>query len=385
MSPLRLLVSGGGTSGHIYPALAITEAVEKACPGTEVLFAGTREGLEGTLVPKAGLRFEAIPAQGIVGKGPLGVPAAIATAFRGVWAAAGLVRRFRPDVVLGTGGYVSGPVGLAALLGRVPLVIQEQNVFPGLTNRWVSRWAVAVAVPHAGARRYFPHRARLVVTGNPVRASVAEMTPAEGRRILGLPGTGEVIYIVGGSRGARVLNQAAVAALPGWLARPGVAVIFSTGERYYEETRQALVAAGIVPTDGGKITLVPYLHRVDAALAAADLIIARAGGSTLAEVAARGVPAVLVPSPNVTYNHQDHNARVFEEAGAAVVISEAALSGEVLERAVLDILADPDRRDQMSRASRDLGRPEAASEIARLVIEAATPPRRRRKGTGPRR
>jgi len=379
MSSLRLLVSGGGTGGHIYPALAITEAVRRVRPGTDVLYLGTREGLEASIVPQAGLRFEAIPSRGMVGKGPLRAPGAIWAALQGLLAARRIIRRFRPDVVVGTGGYVSGPVGLAAFLGRVPLVIHEQNVFPGVTNRWVSRWAVAVAVPFADARRYFPRSANVVVTGNPVRATVTEMTPAEGRRVLGLPDEGLVVYLVGGSRGARVFNEAITRAMPGWLSRPGLRAVFATGERYFEETRQALASAGIVPSDGGKITLVPYLHRADAALAAADVVVTRAGGTTLAEVTARGLPAVIVPSPNVTHNHQDYNARVLGRAGAAVVIREAELTGEVLERAVSEILASPALREEMRRASLALGRSGAAEEIARLVLAAAESAPGRRK------
>ncbi len=376
---MRLLVSGGGTGGHIYPALAITEAVRRVRPGTDVLYVGTREGLEASIVPKAGLRFEAIPSRGMVGKGSLRAPGAIWAALRGVLAARRIIRRFRPDVIVGTGGYVSGPVGLAAFLARVPLVIHEQNVFPGVTNRWVSRWAVAVAVPFADARRYFPRSASLVVTGNPVRAAVTEMTPAAGRRVLGLPDDGLVVYLVGGSRGARVFNEAIVRAMPGWLSRPGLRAVFATGERYFEETRQGLASAGIVPSDGGNITVVPYLHRADAALAAADVVVTRAGGTTLAEVTARGLPAVIVPSPNVTHNHQDYNARVLGRAGAAVVIREAELTGEVLERAVSEILASPALREEMRRASLALGRSGAAEEIAGLVLAAAEPAPGRRK------
>ncbi len=367
---LRLLVTGGGTGGHIYPALAVVRAVERLVPGTEVLYLGTPDGLEAGIVPKEGLPFEAIPSRGMVGKGWLGTPGAALAALRGVRAAGRVIRRFRPDVVLGTGGYVSGPVALAARLARVPLVLHEQNAFPGVTNRLASRWASAVAVPYAEAVRHFPRGARVVLTGNPTRVEVLETTAEEARRVLGLAGGGLVVYLVGGSRGARVLNEAIVAALPGWVARGDVRAVFSTGERYYEETARALARAGLLSGDGGQVIVVPYLHRADAALALADVVVTRAGGTTLAEITAKGVPAVIVPSPNVTHNHQEYNARVLGKAGAAKVILEKDLDGRSLGDAVSEILSQPGLRERMRQASLGLGRPKAAADIARLVVAA---------------
>ncbi len=379
---MRLLVSGGGTGGHVYPALAIARAVVEAQPGTKVLYVGTARGLEAGIVPKEGLTFETIPSRGLVGEDLRGALGAAVVGCRGLLAALRIMRRFAPDVVVGTGGYVSGPVALAARLARVPLVIHEQNVFPGVTNRLAARWAAAVAVPFADARRHFPPRARVVVTGNPVRRAIVETSAEEGRRVLGLPPGGLVLYLVGGSRGAQALNRAIVHGLPGWLALPGLRVVFATGQRYYEETRRALAERGITGEEGGKVILVPYLERADAALAVADLVVTRAGGTTLAEITARGVPAVVVPSPNVTHNHQDYNAQVLARAGAAVVIPEAELTGPVLEAAVTAVLTQPEERERMRRASRSLGRPEAAAQIAKLVLAAArrSPARAGRRG-----
>ncbi len=366
---MRLLVTGGGTGGHIYPALAVAKAVQRLQPGTEVLYLGTADGLEAGIVPKEGLPFMAIPSRGLVGKGILGAPGAAVAAVKGVLAARRIIGRFRPNAALGTGGYVTGPVAVAARLAKVPLILHEQNVFPGVTNRLASRWAAAVTVPHAASRQYFPSRARVVVTGNPVRSAVVEATPEGGRQVLGLPVGGLVLYLVGGSRGAKALNEAIVTSLPGWLGRGDVRAVFATGERYYEETVAALARAGLTP--GESLLVVPYLHRADAAMAAADLVVTRAGGGTLAEVTARGVPAVIVPSPNVTHNHQEYNARVLEKAGAAKVILEKDLGGSRLEKSVAALLENPDLRERMRRASRSLGRPKAAEEIAKQVIASA--------------
>ncbi|RJQ11579.1 MAG: undecaprenyldiphospho-muramoylpentapeptide beta-N-acetylglucosaminyltransferase [Bacillota bacterium] len=385
---MRLLVTGGGTGGHIYPAIAVARAVLESEPGADVLYVGTVNGLEADIVPKEGLPFRTIPSRGMVGGGLIRAPGTVWVAARGVLAALRVIRWFDPDVALGTGGYVAGPVSLAAALRRVPLVLHEQNAFPGVTNRVAARWAAAVAVPYAEARRYFPSRTRVVVTGNPIRRSVVELTSEEGRRILGLPaGKAEprfVVYLVGGSRGAEALNDAAVRALPGLMDIPGIHAIFATGSRYYASAAEALASQGIGLEPGGKITLVPYLERADAAIAVADVVVTRAGGTTLAEITARGVPAVIVPSPNVTHNHQVYNARVLEKAGAARVILEQDLSGPVLEAAVRELWQDEALRKNMSRASLRLGRPEAADDIAGLVMQAARRrPRGSRRGRGP--
>jgi len=400
---LRLIVSGGGTGGHIYPALAIARAVKEADASAEVLYVGTRTGLEASLVPKEGLPFEAIPARGLMRRGLLRAPGSILMALRGVAAARRAIRRFKPDVVVGTGGYVSGPVALAARLEGVPLVLHEQNVYPGATNRLASRWAAVVAVPYAEVARHFPKRTRVVVTGNPVRRAVLETTPEQGRRVLGLPLDGRLVYVTGGSQGARVLNEHVVAALPAWLAIPGVSVVFATGARYHEAIVEALVGRGLpvvsdlpgesaagpgrpvgrgpAAGEGGKLVVLPYLERADAALAAADVMVTRGGATTLAEVTARGVPAVIIPSPNVAHNEQEFNARVLGRAGAARVVLESELAGgRGLEEAVSAILSDDGLRLGMRRASLSLGRPEASSELAKLVLAAARRGRRRAGG-----
>lgn len=388
---LRLLVSGGGTSGHIHPALAIIAAVRDRVPDAAVLYLGTEQGLESRLVPAQGIPFSAIPARGLVGQGALKAPGAVLATLGGTAAAIRTIRSFRPHVVVGTGGYVSGPVALAARLTGVPLVIVEPDVFPGLANRLAARWAAAVAVPFADARRHLPPRTRVVVTGNPVRPSVLQIEPEEARRILGL-GTGtKVLYLVGGSRGAKALNEACVKSLPDWLTRPDLEVIYSTGQLYFGRTLEALRTAGIEPelTAGrpagaestgptpkqgsrpGRLILVPYLDRADAVFAVADVMVTRAGASTLAEITARGVPAVIVPSPNVTHNHQDYNARVLERAGAARVIMESRLTPALLADTVNHLLDDPALRLRMREASHKLGRPTASSDLAELVLEMA--------------
>jgi len=369
--PLRVLLTGGGTGGHVYPALAVASELRRLVPAVEFLYAGTREGLEARIVPASGLTFRSIRARGFIGKRPLDAARALLELARGYRTALALVRAFRPHVVLGTGGYVMVPVVLAAARCRVPVVLHEQNALPGVANRWLSRYAAAVAVPFEEARAAFPRAGRVVVTGNPTRPELLEAGTAAARRELGLDPDRPVVLITSGSRGARSINRAAVE----WIAAGPVPaqVLLSTGHGYHAEVVRGLSAAGLdarALAERG-VTVVPYIDRMDLALAAATLAVTRAGALTIAELTVRGVPAILVPSPNVTHDHQRRNAEVLQRAGAAVLLPDAELSGDRLGRLVSELLADGARLEAMARAARALGRPDAGRRVARLLLEAA--------------
>lgn len=376
---MRVLLTGGGTGGHIYPALAIASELRRRVPDCELLYAGTREGLESRIVPRAGLPFVTVSARGLVRKGPRELVAGLLALARGLWQADRLVARFRPDVVVGTGGYVAAPVALAAARRGVPVLIQEQNAYPGATNRLLARWAAAVCIPFEEGRRFFPPRARIYVTGNPVRPEVLRADREEARRRLGIPPPARVVLVTGGSRGAERINGAALELAAAVAERPDTVLLWACGERYHPQVRARLAArlraAG--PRAGGekdRVRLFPYLDDMAAAYAAADLYVGRAGATTLAEVTARGLPAVLVPSPNVAHQEQDHNARVLERAGAARVIPDAELTGRRLVETVLALLADGDALRRMAAASRGLGRPGALADIVDRVLELAGMP-----------
>ncbi|GAB6875890.1 undecaprenyldiphospho-muramoylpentapeptide beta-N-acetylglucosaminyltransferase [Thermaerobacter litoralis] len=373
---MRVLLTGGGTGGHIYPALAIAVELKRRVPGCEMLYVGTREGLESRIVPRAGLPFATISARGLMRKSPRELVAGILALSRGLIQADRIVARFRPDVVVGTGGYVAAPVALAAVRRRVPVVIQEQNAVPGATNRLLARWAQAVCVPFAEAARFFPEGARVVVTGNPVRPEIVAARREEARARLGLDGTEPVVLVTGGSRGAERVNRAALelaVAVAGW-AR-GV-LLWASGERYHGEMAAGLARrlAEVGCDPGPRVRLFPYIDDMPTAYAAADLYIGRAGATTLAEITARGLPAVLVPSPHVAHHEQDANARVLERAGAAVVIPDEELTGTRLVEVVAGLLAAPERLAAMARASRELGRPGATAAIVDRVLAAAGVP-----------
>lgn len=383
-SPPRVLVTGGGTGGHIYPALSISTRIRERVPGAELLYVGTAEGLEARLVPGSGLPFIAIAARGLVGK-PLwqrigGLPAVAA----GLGQALAILRRFRPDVVVGTGGYASWPVAAAAVLLRVPLVIQEQNVIPGVTNRLLSRFARLVAAAFEDSRACFPRRARVVVTGNPVRPEILRADRNQARARFGLPPATTLVLVFMGSRGSATVNRALVRTMPRLAGQPGLEILYAAGESYFARVVADLRGAGLSPSAqgaggnrdgeagvrlGGNIVVRPYIHEMVDALAAADLVVARAGAITLAEITARGLPALLIPSPHVTHRHQERNAGVLARQGAALVLREEDLTGESLADRILELAADRRALRAMGERSRRLGRPGAVDDIVDRVLE----------------
>ncbi len=376
---LRAVVTGGGTGGHIYPALAVARRLLERVPQARVTYVGTRDGLEASLIPGSGIEFFGIQAGGLARKAP-------AEAARGLWKmgaglvqAARLLRWLRPAVVLGTGGYASAPVVAAAAWQGIPTLLHEQNASPGWANRFLARWADLVAVPFPGADRAFGPRARTLVTGNPVRPEILSATREEGTARLGLDPARPTLLVMGGSRGAERVNLAVAQALPAFSDPGSVQVVWVTGSRYFPAMVARLREAGIGPVEAGgegsaragPALVFSFLEEIWWALAAADLVVARAGGITIAEITARGLPAVLVPSPHVAGPHQRENAAVLGEAGAAVVVDDAEFDGPFLVRLVGEILGDEPRRRRMSEASRALGRPDATDRLVDALLDLA--------------
>lgn len=371
---MRYMLAGGGTGGHIYPAVAIARALRELDSDAEFLYVGTASGREATTVPREGLPFVTISSAGMVNLGIMRKLTGGLKVVRGLFDSLGHIRRFRPDVVIGTGGFVSGPVMLAARLAGRPVVIQEQNAFPGVTNRIAARWAKAVFVPYEEARPHFPPGARLRHAGNPVRREVGLATREAGRTAFGYTEQDVVLVVMGGSGGARDFHRAVVAAVEELGDIPRLKVLHVTGERYLDQVRQAYGA------DRPGVTIVPYLHNMPEAYAAADAGVFRAGALTLAELQIRGLPCVLIPSPNVTHNHQEWNARTLESRGAALVVRESEISPALLAGAMRSLLTDGSRAAAMSEALRQLAEPEAALEIGRQIMDVARAARKERGG-----
>ncbi len=352
----------------MYPALAVAGVL--AAEHDEVLFVGTPEGLEARLVPEAGVVFRGLRARGFDRSRPwtlvtssLRIAASTFTAWR--WFGVE-----RPDAVVGFGGYVSIPVGFAALLRGIPLVLHEQNSVPGLANRVLSRWAKRVAVTYEESADLLAHPDRVVVTGNPVRDAVSASLREAGRQALGLPAEDRVLLVFGGSRGARHLNTALVALRDRLVAEADLHIIHVAGAAEASTVRQALEDAG--GDADGRWRVLDYLNDMGNALAAADLVVARAGATSIAEMTALGLPAVLVPYPYATDDHQTKNARTMVAHGAAELVADSELDDERFGDILLGILSDTGRRATMSDASRALGRPDAAHRVVALVHESGT-------------
>lgn len=364
---MRVLIAGGGTGGHINPALAIARVLAEDDPRAEILYVGSRGGLEADLVPRAGLAFATIDVKGLLRKPAMERLSGLFVAIGACLQALRIIRRFRPDVVVGTGGYVCGPVVLMAALSGLPTLIQEQNVFPGFTNRLLSPFVARIVVPFEEARRHFASPGKVAVLGNPIRPEIMAKKRPEGLAAFGLDPARRTLLVFGGSRGAETINRAMIGALPALLNRVDLQVIFATGTAHHLATLDALRDAGLDPTNHRNLVLVPYLYNQDAALACADLAVTRAGGITVAELTARGIPAILVPSPNVTHNHQEYNAKALASRGAAVLIPDDALTGDRLVHEVTALLDDPGRLVAMARAALEVGRPSAAADIGREI------------------
>lgn len=360
---MRVVIACGGTGGHIYPAMAIAEALRARDPSTDVLFIGSG-GLASRILPGAGWPMQQIASRQLTRRVSWRAPWAVLVAVFGLIQAMRRLRAFRPAVVVSTGGYAAAPVGAAAALLRIPLALQEQNLHPGLANRLLRRFARVISVPHESVAREFG--AKAVVTGVPVGRSAVGGDRARGQKRFGLDPARTTILVLGGSQGARSINEAMVEAVP-LLANPdALQIVHQTGRAH-----EAWVRARVGHPGALAYVVVGYIDDVADAYACADLVVCRAGASTLAEVTAHGLPCIAVPYPHAAEGHQEANARLHERAGAAVVIMDRELSGEGVAALLHRLRGDSAALRAMAASSRQLGRPEAAAEMAALVTLAA--------------
>ena len=360
---MTVVIAGGGTGGHLYPGLAVARALVARVPEAQVSFAGTARGLEARVVPLEGFPLDLIRSAGLKGKsavvrlrGAALIPVGLVDAWR-------LLSRRRPHVVVGVGGYSSGPVVLLASLRGMATMVLEQNAVPGLTNRWLAPFVKAAAVTYDGTLAHF--RGKGFVAGNPVRPEFMQAAD----RGPEAPHPPRVL-VIGGSQGSHALNVAMTAAAPALVQRcPGVEIVHQTGSRDHEWAREQYRAAGIPARAAA------FFDAVAQQMRAADVVVSRAGATTLAELAALGRPAILVPFPNATDNHQHRNAQVLVDLGAAMLIDERTLAGaggpSRLADAIAGLLTDAARRRAMGSAMRSVARPEAAATIVSRILELA--------------
>ena len=356
--PVRIVFAGGGTGGHLYPALAVADVLRARRPDAEIRFVGATRGIETRLVPAAGYPLLALPLSGLKGAGLVARLRAAAGAGWGVARCLAAMLARRPSVVVGVGGYASGPAVVAAKLLGVRTMVMEQNHFPGATNRALAPRVDLVCVPSEAARERLGGRG--VVTGNPVRAAFATIgPPPRGERLN--------LLVFGGSRGARTINRAVVEALPALERMPAPPrVVHQTGDDAVDAVREAYAARPALDAE-----VRAFLDDMPRRVAAADLVVCRAGATTLAELAAAGRPAILVPFPHAADDHQRHNAEAVASAGAAVVILDREADGASIAAAVAALAADPARRRAMSEAARTLAKPDSAERIADLALGLA--------------
>jgi UDP-N-acetylglucosamine--N-acetylmuramyl-(pentapeptide) pyrophosphoryl-undecaprenol N-acetylglucosamine transferase len=353
---MRAILAGGGTGGHVIPALAIAQQLQKDY-GAEVLFIGTARGIENRLVPAAGFSLELVKVGALKN---VSFTTRLQTASdlpRAVWKSRRILSRFHPDVVIGVGGYASGPAMLAAIGMRIPTLAFEPNVVPGFANRIVARLVSAAAVHFAETAPYFRNSE---VTGVPVRSAFFEIA---GKASASLKPT---LLVFGGSQGAQAINKAMIEAVKGLRVRlPAIHLVHQTGERDYNDAATAYAEIG------GPIQVFRFIDDMPGFFARADLLVCRSGASTVAEVTAAGKPAILVPFPRAADDHQKRNAQALERAGAAVMLEESRLTPESLVETVSSLLSDPQRLQRMGDAARKLSHPNAARDIAAMAARLA--------------
>ncbi|RWR08188.1 undecaprenyldiphospho-muramoylpentapeptide beta-N-acetylglucosaminyltransferase [Siminovitchia fortis] len=360
---MKIIVSGGGTGGHVYPALALIRTIKEKHPDTTFLYIGTEKGLEANIIRRENLPFETVEITGFKRSLSFENIKTIIRFFKGVRRSKQIIKEFKPDVVIGTGGYVSAPVVYAAAKKKVPAVIHEQNSVPGLTNKFLSRYVQKVAICFESAKEFFPAQ-KVILTGNP-RAS--EVAGKEGRGELARLGLKENIptaLITGGSRGARPINEAVIKSLA-QLANKPYQVLYITGEVHFDDVKKEVALIG----DSPNVAVVPFIHNMEEVLAEIDVVVGRAGATSLAEITALGLPSILIPSPYVTNNHQEKNASVLTSAGAAIMLPEKDLSGQKLIAALDDILLDDKKRKNMGEASMKLGMPDASDRLYNVLLD----------------
>jgi UDP-N-acetylglucosamine--N-acetylmuramyl-(pentapeptide) pyrophosphoryl-undecaprenol N-acetylglucosamine transferase len=364
LEPLRVVIAGGGTGGHLYPGIAVAREIQRRDPAAVVTFAGTAYGLEARVLPREGFELDLIRSGGLKGKSlatRIRNVGLLAAGSAGAWT---VLTKRSPDVVIGLGGYSSGPVVLLAALRRIPTLLMEQNAVPGLTNRLLARVVSAAAVTYEGTAVFFGGKA--FVAGNPVRPEFLAAGHTEIAEREQQPRGATGVLVFGGSQGAHAINVAMVEAAAELVAASiDLVLTHQTGERDVEMVREGYRKAG----QAARVE--PFLFAMAREMTAADLVVCRAGATTAAEITAVGRPSILIPLPTATDDHQRRNAEVLAQAGAAEVIEQRDLTGARLAGRILALARDPDRRRQMAAAARQLARPDAAAHIADRVLALA--------------
>lgn len=364
---MRVLITGGGTGGHINPALAIAQKVKLQNPSNEILYVGTKNGMESELVPKEGFAFKYVTAKYLRRKISIENIKTLFASAKGVMEASKIINDFKPDIVVGTGGYVCGPVVLAAHFKKIPTMIHEQNVFPGITNKLLSKVVDVIGISFSEAEKYFPEQARkkLVLVGNPVRKDVLTADRKKSRVKFNISSDDIYIYSFGGSGGQLSLNEAIIDVIKKYNGKNGVKILHITGKRLYDSFMEKLNHSVKIEKN---IEVRNYMYDAATALSASDIVIGSAGAITIAEITALGVPSILIPKTYTAENHQEYNARALEKEGAAKVILEKNLNGSELIKAIEEIIENKNVLKAMSLNSKRMGSTDVENKIYEAMV-----------------
>ncbi len=360
---MRVLITGGGTGGHINPALAIAQKVKSMDKSNEILYVGTKNGLESELVPKEGFEFKWVTAKYLRRKISLENIKTVFASLKGVMEASKIIKEFKPDIVVGTGGYVCGPVVLAAYLKKVPTMIHEQNVFPGITNKMLSKIVDKILISFKEAEKYFSKEVinKLVLVGNPVRKDVITTDRKSSRMYYKLGSNDVFIYSFGGSGGQLSLNDAIIDVIKKYNNKKNIKILHVTGKRLYEDFNEKIKQENIIL--GSNIEIKDYMYEAPKALSASDIVIGSSGAITIAEITAVGAPSILIPKSFTAENHQEYNARALEKEGAAKVILENDLNGQILISSIEEIIENKNTLTAMALVSKKLGNLDVEEKI----------------------
>lgn len=361
----HIIISGGGTGGHIFPAISIANALKSIDPKVEILFVGACGRMEMDLVPSAGYSIEGLPVTGLYRKKVWRNAGVLINLIRSIFMARRIIREFRPDVVVGVGGYASGPLMWAAGRMKIPLLIQEQNSYAGITNRLLAGKASVICVAYRGMEKYFP-AAKIRLTGNPLRSTYSDLDTlrSEGRRYFGITTEAQVVLVLGGSLGAGSINEVVLGSA-GKLKSSGLEWIWQSGRHYFEKVNRKVLQEEI-----DNVHVRSFIDRMDLAYAAADIIVSRSGAGTISELCHVGKPVVLVPSPNVAEDHQTRNAMALVNEEAAVMLRDEQVSAD-LAYTVVRLARDSEQRARLSANIKSLALKDSASIIASEVLRLA--------------
>lgn len=360
---MKVLIAGGGTAGHINPGLAIASHIKQKDKNDEVVFVGTRNGLENKLVPRAGYKLEVIRARGFRRKFSVDTFKSIKSIFDGFSDSYKLLNKYKPSIVIGTGGYVCGTMLFVAYLKGIPTLIHEANSIPGATNKILSKFVDGVAISFKDSKKYFKGAKYVQLTGNPIRKDLFDIDKSFARETVGIKNKKPSVVVFGGSRGAERINNVVLKMIEDNY-KGEFNLTFATGEKHFDHIKNEMEK--FVDKD---IKIEPYIYDMANTLGSADLVITRAGAITVSEIAALGIPAILIPSPYVTANHQEHNARELEKSGGAVVVLEKELSSDILYNQICSLAFESEKLLKMSNSLKRIGIKDATEKIYSMVVE----------------